>query len=106
MGSCYHLAKVETTYPKLHNCMQNQKPMLHYGSVCKNCDEMSICNNNLLGCTEGEVRLVGGEDHLEGRVEICQNDEWGTVCNQVWNTTEASVICRQLRLASNGNTSS
>ena len=51
-----------------------------------------------LGCTEGEIRLVDGANFTEGRVEICLNDEWGTVCDQTWNTTEASVVCRQLGL--------
>ncbi len=56
----------------------------------------------ILGCTEGEVRLVGGTSNLEGRVEICLNNEWGTVCDQMWDRTDASVLCRQLQLASSG----
>ncbi len=48
------------------------------------------------GCTTGEVRLVGRDSDLEGRVEICLNNRWGTVCDQMWDTTDAGVICRQL----------
>ena len=47
------------------------------------------------GCTTGEVRLVGGTSNAEGRVEICLNDEWGTVCDQMWDVTDAGVVCRQ-----------
>lgn len=54
-------------------------------------------------CSSGEVRLVGGINETEGRVEICLNNEWGTVCDQTWNDTDASVVCRQLELGSNGN---
>ena len=56
-----------------------------------------------LGCAEGEVRLVGGTSYLEGRIEICLSDEWGTICDQMWDSTDASVVCRQLGLGSNGN---
>ena len=58
-----------------------------------------------IGCTEGEVRLVGGTSNAEGRVEICLRNEWGTVCDQMWDVTDASVICRQLGLASTGKMS-
>ena len=56
----------------------------------------------MIGCVEGNVRLSGGYNYLEGRVEICMNNEWGTVCNQMWNDTNAIVVCRQLRLKSAG----
>ena len=32
----------------------------------------------------------------EGRVQICYNNEWGTVCNTGWGQEEAMVVCRQL----------
>ena len=33
----------------------------------------------LEGCTNGEIRLEGGPDNNEGRVEVCVNGRWGTV---------------------------
>ncbi len=61
---------------------------------------------HLIGCTEGEVRLVGGANYTEGHVEICLNDEWGTVCDQMWDDIDAGIVCRQLELASTGMTKS
>ena len=42
------------------------------------------------------MRLVGGTSNAEGRVEICLRGNWGTVCDRMWNSSEARVVCRQL----------
>ena len=47
-------------------------------------------------CTDGDVRLVGGSTSFEGRVELCINHAWGTVCDNLWSTNDGNVVCRQL----------
>ncbi|XP_048770739.1 scavenger receptor cysteine-rich domain superfamily protein-like isoform X2 [Ostrea edulis] len=44
----------------------------------------------------GLLRLENGNSTHEGRVEIYINGQWGTVCDDLWTDTEASVVCKML----------
>lgn len=75
--------------------------------------EQYIKNNHTsyTGCGEnGTVRLVDSPTNsvAEGRLEICINREWGTVCNDGLTDNDgfdidaARVVCRQLGFPEDG----
>ena len=49
-----------------------------------------------IDCIEGALRLVDGSSYNEGRVEVCSNGRWGTVCGDGWTEREAALVCSRL----------
>ena len=47
-------------------------------------------------CQSGDLRLQGSNIQGRGRVEVCTDNVWGTVCDNSWSSADAVVVCRQL----------
>lgn len=59
----------------------------------------------LKGCAAGDLRLASGRTSTEGRVEMCYENEWGTVCDDSWGSPDGTVVCTQLGLPNSGRAS-
>ena len=48
--------------------------------------------------------LRGGHSSSEGRVEICFNNQWGTICDasNSWSNSDGNVVCKELGFSPSG----
>ncbi|XP_022092069.1 deleted in malignant brain tumors 1 protein-like [Acanthaster planci] len=79
------------------NCKGSEKQLQDCpASRGNNCNHGEDAGVVCASASAGDIRLIGGSSALEGRVEVFVNGAWGTVCDDGWDLTDASVACRQL----------
>ncbi len=50
----------------------------------------------VVGCVNGDARLVGANSSSQGRVEVCYSGMYHSVCDDFWDALNAQVVCLQL----------
>jgi hypothetical protein len=71
----------------------NAPAPMHHPTCTHHCTHHRVCLL-LGGGNGGAVRLVAGSSSAAGTVQICKNGMWGTVCDEGWDDTDASTVCR------------
>ena len=78
-------------------------------STDQRCDGVTDCiggedelDHNCPCGPEGAVRLVDGIVPYRGRVEVCKNKRWTTICSRSWDNRDAAVVCHQLGYPTEG----
>ena len=78
---------------QFHNCYCNELITIHIITFNNSVATVQVTPST---CTEGNVRLAEGDSEYGGRVEVCINKAWGTVCSPGWGSQEARVVCNQI----------
>lgn len=84
--------------PRYEGLVTEDSPIAHTARI--------FLPHTVTTCVHDTIRLVDGSNVTEGRVEICKNGVWGTICDDIWDSPDAFVVCRELGYAYEGNTSS
>ena len=73
------------------------------GPTCTHENDVGVfcpAAENATVCTTGDMRLAGDaaaqEISREGRVEICLNNRWGTICDDSWDERSINFVCNSL----------
>ena len=52
--------------------------------------------NHTALCSDGDLRLLGGDSDRDGLLQVCFGRRWGTINGDGWTASDTQVACRQL----------
>ena len=88
------------SFAKVCTCHYKTKLLLPSLQSCVSANVFLDIATVSSSCNDGDLQLVGGITINQGRLEVCMNGAWGSVCDSddIFTTDEAIVACRQLGL--------
>ena len=93
---CYEANVITSVWLLCHSIIVMN--LSHTSILVRQCDMFQFIGI----CDHGDVRLEDGTNDFEGRVEVCYDGVWGTVCDDIISDNTAMVVCKQLGLSLHG----
>nr|XP_055045526.1 scavenger receptor cysteine-rich type 1 protein M130-like [Misgurnus anguillicaudatus] len=76
------------------NCVGNESSLVDCGIAGWGIHDCDHYEDAGVTC-KAPVRL-NGSDSCSGRVEVLHDGQWGTVCSDYWDSTDAAVVCKEV----------